>query len=318
VISRIFKEKNAVLTAERRQYILETLQRDGKVLATELSGALSVSEDTIRRDLRELADAGLLQRVHGGALPPSPAVASYAARQQQAPLAKAAIAQAAVQLVRPGQTIILDGGTTTLQVAQRLPPHLRATIITNSPPIAVALAEHPGVEVILLGGRLYKHSLVTTGAATVEALQQMRADLCMLGICSLDLEAGISTPDYEEAQVKRAMIASAAEVAALASAEKLGTAVPYIVGPITELSYLVTERAIPDETLAPYRARGITVIRGCGVVSQLPALGFAWLFAYPADGAASWIPSWRRPLAPSKPRAHASRRYARFLSPCLP
>lgn len=251
-----------MLTAERRQYILETLQRDGKVLATELSGALSVSEDTIRRDLRELADAGLLQRVHGGALPPSPATASYAARQQQAPIAKAAIAQAAVQLVRPGQTIILDGGTTTLQVAQRLPPNLRATIITNSPPIAVALAEHPGVEVILLGGRLYKHSLVTVGAATVEALQRMRADLCMLGICSLDIEAGISTPDYEEAQVKRAMIASAAEVAALASAEKLGTAVPYIVGPITELSYLVTERAIPDETLASYRARGITVIRG--------------------------------------------------------
>ncbi len=251
-----------MLTAERRQYILETLRRDGKVLATELSGALSVSEDTIRRDLRELADAGLLQRVHGGALPPSPAVASYAARQQQAPLAKAAIAQAAVHLVHPGQTIILDGGTTTLQVAQRLPPNLRATIITNSPPIAVALAEHPGVEVILLGGRLFKHSLVTVGAATVEALQQMRADLCMLGICSLDPEAGISTPDYEEAQVKRAMIASAAEVAALASAEKLGTAVPYVVGAITDLSYLVTERAIPDETLAPYQARGITIIRG--------------------------------------------------------
>jgi DeoR/GlpR family transcriptional regulator of sugar metabolism len=251
-----------MLTAERRQYILEALRRDGKVLATELSGALSVSEDTIRRDLRELADAGLLQRVHGGALPSSPATASYTARQQQAPLAKAAIAQAAVQLVRPGQTIILDGGTTTLQVAQRLPPNLRATVITNSPPIAVALAEHAGVEVILLGGRLFKHSLVTVGAATVEVLQQMRVDLCMLGICSLDIDAGISTPDYEEAQVKRAMIASAAEVAALASAEKLGTAVPYIVGPITDLSYLVTERAIPDETLAPYRARGITVIRG--------------------------------------------------------
>ncbi len=251
-----------MLTAERRQYILETLRRDGKVLATELSGALKVSEDTIRRDLRELADAGLLQRVHGGALPRSPAAASYSARQQQAPLAKAAIAQAAVQLVQPGQTIILDGGTTTLQVAQRLPAGLRATIITNSPPIAVALAEHPGVEVILLGGRLYKHSLVTVGAAVVEALRHIRADLCMLGICSLDPEAGISTPDYEEAQVKRAMIASAAEVAALASAEKLGTAVPYIVGPINDLSYLVTERAVSDDVLNAYRARGITAMRG--------------------------------------------------------
>ncbi len=249
-----------MLTAERRQYILEALRRDGKVLATELSGALSVSEDTIRRDLRELADAGLLQRVHGGALPRSPAIASYAARQQQAPSAKAAIAQAAAQLVRSGQTVILDGGTTTLQVAQRLPPDLRATVITNSPPIASALAEHSEVEVILIGGRLYKHSLVTVGAATVEALRQVRADLCMLGICSLDLEDGISVPDYEEAHVKRAMIASAAEVVALASAEKLGTAAPYIVAPLSELTYLVTDRSVPEEVLAPYRAQGITVI----------------------------------------------------------
>src|ERR671925_11382 len=98
-----------MLTAERRQYILETLRRDGKVLATELSVALSVSEDTIRRDLRELAEAGLIQRVHGGALPRSPADASYAARQRQAPSAKAAIARAAVQLIRDGQVIILDG-----------------------------------------------------------------------------------------------------------------------------------------------------------------------------------------------------------------
>src|SRR6185503_630711 len=128
-----------MLTAERRQQILEALRRDGKVLATELSAALNVSEDTIRRDLRELAEAGLLQRVHGGALPRSPASASYIARQSQAPSAKAAIARAAVQLLRSGQVIVLDGGTTTLQIAQQLPIDLRATIITNSPPIAVAL-----------------------------------------------------------------------------------------------------------------------------------------------------------------------------------
>src|SRR5262245_29045505 len=106
-----------MLSAERRQYILETLRRDGRIHATELSATLNVSEDTIRRDLRELAEAGLLQRVHGGALPSSPAAASYAVRQQQAPSAKAAIAQAAAGLVRSGQVILLDGGTTTLQVA---------------------------------------------------------------------------------------------------------------------------------------------------------------------------------------------------------
>jgi DeoR/GlpR family transcriptional regulator of sugar metabolism len=253
-----------MLTAERRQYILEALRRDGKVLATELSAALNVSEDTIRRDLRELAEAGLLQRVHGGALPRSPAAASFAIRQSQAPSAKAAIASAAAQLVRNDQVIILDGGTTTLQVAQRLPLDLRATIVTNSPPIAIALAEHPTIEVVVVGGRLLKDALVTIGAATVEALHMIRADLCMLGVCSLHPEIGISVPDLEEAHVKRAMIAGAAEVVALAGAEKLGTAAPYIVGPLSDLTHLVTERTVSDEMLAPYRAQGITIVREKG------------------------------------------------------
>jgi DeoR/GlpR family transcriptional regulator of sugar metabolism len=250
-----------MLTAERRQYILEVLRRDRKVYASELSAGLGVSEDTIRRDLRELAEAGLLQRVHGGALPSSPAAASYAARQSQAPGAKAAVAEAAARLVRNGQVLLLDGGTTTLQVAQHLPAELRATVITNSPPIAVALAEHPSVEVIVIGGRLYKQSLVTVGAATVDALRAIRADVCMLGVCSLHPEQGISVPDLEEAHVKRAMVDGAAEVIALATSEKLGTAAPYVVGPIAELTHLITERAVPEEALAAYATKGITVIR---------------------------------------------------------
>jgi len=249
-----------MLTAERRQHILATLRRAGKVLASELSAALGVSEDTIRRDLRELAEADLLQRVHGGALPRSPASASFAARQSQAPAAKQAIARAAAQLVHDGQVIILDGGTTTLQVAQRLPVDLRATVVTNSPPIAIALAEHPQVEVVIVGGRLYKHSLVAIGAGAVETLRAIRADICMLGVCSLHPHDGISVPDLEEAHVKRAMIAGAAEVVALASAEKLGTAAQYIVGPIGDLTHIVTEREIPGEVLAAYQAQGITLI----------------------------------------------------------
>lgn len=251
-----------MLTAERRQHILETLRRDGKVYASALSTALHTSEDTIRRDLRELAAAGLLQRVHGGALPRSPAQANYATRQQQAPHAKAAIADAALQLIRNDQVIILDGGTSTLHVAQRLPHDLRATIVTNSPPIAVALAEHPSVEVVLIGGRLFKESLVAIGAATVEALHMIRADLCLLGVCSLHPECGISVTQLEEAYVKRAMIASSAEVVALAAAEKLGTAATYIVAPLAELTHLVTERAVPPDDLAAYRAQGITIIQG--------------------------------------------------------
>src|ERR1700730_12139486 len=123
------------------------------------------------------------------------------------------------------------------------------------------MSEHPLIEVIVIGGKLYKHEIVTIGAATVEAFRNIRADLCFLGIGSLHPEVGISTFDLDEAYVKRAMIASSAEVVALTSAEKLGTAAPYIVGALSDLTHLVTERSVPDEVLAPYRALGITIIR---------------------------------------------------------
>ena len=250
-----------MLTAERRQFIIEILKRDRKVLSSELSAVLKVSEDTIRRDLRELALEGLLQRVHGGALPASPATASYADRQKQAPQEKEAIARAAAKLIRPGQVAILDGGTTTLQVARHLPLDLAATIVTNSPPIAIALAEHPNIEVVMLGGRLYKKALVNVGAGTIEALGTIRADICLLGVCCLHPEIGISVHNLDEAHIKRSMIARSAEVVGLATAAKLDTAASYIVGSIQALTYLVTAPTVTTEMSIAYKNLGLTVIR---------------------------------------------------------
>ncbi len=250
-----------MLTAERRQFILDLLQREKKVLSSDLSAVLKVSEDTIRRDLRELAELGLLQRVHGGALLTSPATASYADRQKQAPKEKEAIARTAAKLVRPGQVVILDGGTTTLQVARHLPFDLHATIVTNSPPIAIALADHPHIEVVMLGGQLYKKALVNVGAATVEALRMIRADLCLLGVCSLHPDVGISVTNLNEAHVKRAMIARAAEVVGLVTAAKLDTAASYVVESIQALTYLVTAPTVTNEMLIAYKNLGLTVIR---------------------------------------------------------
>jgi len=250
-----------MLTAERRQFILEILRRDKKVLSSELSAVLKVSEDTIRRDLRELAESGLLQRVHGGALPSSPATASYADRQKQSPIEKQAIARAAAKLVSSGQVVILDGGTTTLQVARHLPFDLEATVVTNSPPIAVALAEHPQIEVVMLGGQLYKKALVNVGVVTVESLRMIRADLCMLGVCSLHPEVGISVSNLDEAYVKRAMISRAAEVVGLVTEVKLDTAAAYVVDSIHALTYLVTSPTVSDEMLAAYKALGLTLVR---------------------------------------------------------
>jgi len=248
-----------MLTSQRKLFLLDLLKRDGKIVAKDVALQLDISEDTIRRDLRELAAEGLLQRVHGGALPASPAMGDFAARQQIAVDDKSAIGRAAALMIQPGQVVFLDGGTTTAQLVRHLPPDLRATVITHSPSVAVGLVAHPSIEVIMLGGRLFKHSVVGVGSATVEAIRQVRADVYFMGVCSVHPEAGLSTGDFEEAGVKRALSAAAAETIVLASPEKLATASPYQVIPLDELSGLVTMASVPDAVLAPYRARGISV-----------------------------------------------------------
>lgn len=248
-----------MLKEERQTYLLAELRRAGKLVAHEVSKELEVSEDTIRRDLRELAAAGKLQRVHGGAVLRSPTTGTFAERTTQAPAAKAKLATAAAQFVEDGQVILLDGGTTNLAVAQQLSPTLRATVITSSPAIALALLEHPLVTVIVLGGQLSKESAATTGLTTAEALRHIRADLSILGICSLHPEVGITVESGEEASLKRLMIAQSADVMAVAVAEKLGTALPHVVGPLNHLTHLVTEQFVTEDVLDPYRAAGILV-----------------------------------------------------------
>jgi DeoR/GlpR family transcriptional regulator of sugar metabolism len=249
-----------VLTDERRSLILDRLRTQGRILATDLSAELGVSADTVRRDLRDLDDLGLLRRVHGGALPRHGDAASFATRAHRAPEAKASIAARAAQHLKDGQLIVLDGGTTTLEVARALRPGLQATVMTTSPPIATALAEHPGIEVVVIGGRLRRNALVTVGAVTTEALRAVRPDVVLLGVCGLHPEVGVTTGDLEEAEVKRAMIEGAAEVMALADHDKLGTAMPVVVAPISVITMLVTDGEPDDPELAPYRAAGIEVV----------------------------------------------------------
>jgi DeoR/GlpR family transcriptional regulator of sugar metabolism len=250
-----------MLGPQRKEYLLKMLAETGQVIAKSVSRELGLSEDTIRRDLRELASEGRLQRVHGGALPSSPAVVDFAGRQQLASEAKVAIGRAAAKMVRPGQVIILDGGTTTLQLARHLPPDLKATIVTHSPTIAVALVEHPTVEVILIGGRLFKHSVVAVGSAASEAIARIRADIYFMGVTGIHPQAGLSTGDLEESNIKRALSASAAETYVLISAEKLNAASPYVIAALTEVDGIIVEPGIPAESLEPYRRAGLTVIR---------------------------------------------------------
>jgi DeoR/GlpR family transcriptional regulator of sugar metabolism len=250
-----------MLTAERRQAILSRLHREGRLVASELVAALGVSEDTVRRDLRELAGQGLVQRVHGGALPAAPAGTgvSFAERLELDVERKAALARAALPLLDGARVIVLDGGTSAVELARRLPPERACTVLTNAPPVAAALSAHPLAEVIMLGGRLLKAAQVTVGAAAVDALRRVRADVAVLGVCSVHPDVGVTARDSEEAEVDRAMVASAAEVVALAGAEKLGTASPWVVAGLSELTHLVTDAAA--DATAAYADAGVTVVR---------------------------------------------------------
>jgi DeoR/GlpR family transcriptional regulator of sugar metabolism len=249
-----------VLTDERRSLILDRLRTQGRVLAADLTAELAVSADTIRRDLRELDDAGRLRRVHGGALPRHGDAAPFATRAGRAPEAKASIARRAAACVRDGQLVVLDGGTTTLELARALRDDLRARVVTTSPPIALALADHPGLEVTVVGGTLRRDALVTVGATAIEAFRVIRADVVFLGVCGLHPEIGVTTEDLEERHVKAAMIEGAAEVVALADHDKLGTAMSVVVAPLRAVTHLVTDAAVDDDSLAPYRALGIEVL----------------------------------------------------------
>jgi DeoR/GlpR family transcriptional regulator of sugar metabolism len=248
-----------MLTSQRKQLILQRLQKDGQIVAKQFSQELGLSEDTIRRDLRELAQEGHLQRVHGGALPASAALADFPGRERLSTASKTAIGKVAAAMVRPGQVVFLDGGTTTRELARHLARDLQATVVTHSPTIAVELAGHPGIEVILLGGRLFKHSVVTVGAATFEAISQVHADVFFMGVTGIHPDAGLTTGDWEEARIKRAISEASGETIVLVTAEKLNAASPYVIGPVILASGLVVEREIFQAAEAAYRPLGLTI-----------------------------------------------------------
>jgi DeoR/GlpR family transcriptional regulator of sugar metabolism len=249
-----------MLAAERREYLLTVLAEEGKIVAKDLAERLGLSDDSVRRDLRELAAEGLCQRVYGGALPASPAIADYATRQQVAPASKHKVATAAAGLIRPGSTVILDGGTTTLALAHALPDDLGCTVITHSPTIATALVEHPTAEVFLLGGKIFKHSAVACGSSAVEAAQQISADLCLLGVTGVHPEAGLTTGDPDEAAMKRALAARSADTFILASTEKIGTASRYRVLPWEDISGLITDAPPANPVITHLAQHGTNII----------------------------------------------------------
>ena len=249
-----------MLKEERFQLILSQLGKDKKVHLGLLSNLLNVSEDTVRRDIKELADQGLLKPVRGGAVPHAPGPHHFRDRIDYGNEQKKIVAEKALRFLKDDQVVIFDGGTSAMLIAQMLPKDIRLTVVTNSFPIANILEDHEKVEVLFAGGRLMKKSFVTTGNETIRFFKKFRPDICLLGICSIHVDLGVTGPDYEESEVKKAMIESSGEVIALSTIEKLGTAEAYYVCPANQLTTIVTDQPDESEEFLIYKKIGIEIV----------------------------------------------------------
>jgi len=163
--------------------------------------------------------------------------------------------------VKPGQVVFIDGGTTAVQLARHLPLNLQATVVTHSPPVAMELALHAGIEVVLIGGRLFRHSIVAVGSAAMAAIARVHADTYFMGVTGVHAEAGLTTGDLEEAEIKRALMASAAETVVMASSEKIGAASAWVVNPVASASTLLVSPQAPAGALASLRRTGLAILR---------------------------------------------------------
>lgn len=251
--------------AERQQAIVDLVHQDGRVSVTALAEHFKVTTETIRRDLDVLETDGVLERVHGGAILAGKrhrSEAGLALRESRFIEAKAAIARAAVGIIpnSPETTILLDAGTTTAQLAALLPASRVRTVVTNSVPIASALAGREITQVQLLGGRLRGLTQATVGATTVAEIQRLQADVVFLGTNGFSEAHGFSTPDPSEAAVKQALTAAAHRVVVLADSSKADTDYLVSFAALSDVDLLITDANLPGALHQALVTHGIEVV----------------------------------------------------------
>jgi DeoR family transcriptional regulator, aga operon transcriptional repressor len=250
-----------MLIDERRQHILELIQNRGRALVSDLSEQLNISQITIRKDLDYLQSKGVIQRSHGGALRvQSSALVDPTLQEKQKRnfREKERIAAAATKMVEEGQCIILDSGTTTTAVAQGLKHFKQLTVITNAVNIAAELAGTE-LEVILVGGTMRKNSFSLVGPLAEDNLEEMHADILFLGVDGFDLEVGITTPNFLESRVNRAMVKAARQVVAVCDSSKFGRRSLSRIVPPGAIHHVITDQHLSRETEEALRSMGIAL-----------------------------------------------------------
>jgi len=248
-----------MLKKERHAFIKREIDIHNKVLSSDLSTQLNVSEDTVRRDLQELEEEGLLNKVHGGAISKSIQF-SLQNNTVYSQSEKKMIAEKAKKLIRDGMIVLLSGGTTIIEMIRSLPPDLRVTFITVSIPTALELLNHPSSEVIFLGNKLLKNAQMSVGAEVVQKLNEIKADLCFLGTNSIDVEAGLTDLEWEVIEVKKAMIKNSKKTISLSISKKLNTVQRLTICNIEAVDVLITELDPFDPFLKPYINKKLIVL----------------------------------------------------------
>ena len=249
-----------MLKRERQAFILHQVNLHNKVLSADLSHHINVSDDTIRRDLQELAEAGKIIKVHGGALSPSFHNGHHTSKEVYSYSQKKIIAQKAASLIKDGMFVLTGGGTTIIELARALPSHLHATFISGSIPALFEYMSHPNIEVIAIGDKISKNSKITVGLEAISKIRQIKADLCFMGINALNMDNGVSDNDWEVVQIKKAMIESAQRLVCLTISEKINSQQPIQVCEIKNIDTLITELHPDDPILQPYIRAGIKVL----------------------------------------------------------
>ncbi len=245
---------------DRKKFIMREINLHNRVLSTDLSIAMNVSDDTIRRDLKELADDGKILKIHGGAASLSFVAPFNVQNEVYALEAKKTIAEKTLKLLKSNMVILTEGGTSILELAKMIPENLRMTVFTISPQVAITLSDHNNLTVISIGGNLFKNANLHVGSGTINQLADIKVDLCLLGANAFSMEGGLSDLDWEVVQAKKALIRSAKKVAVLAISEKLNTNQTIKICDIDRIDYLITELPPENDFFASYRNTSLKII----------------------------------------------------------
>lgn len=248
-----------MLKEERHKIIMKEINLHNKVLSVDLSSLLNVSEDTIRRDLKELSDENRIIRVHGGAISKSLVRPFIADNNIYAHEEKKIIASKAITLIQNNMTLLFEGGTTILELANQLPKNISLTIFTVSPQVAITLSDYENINVYTLGGKLKKNAHIHIGASVINEISDIKCDICFMGVNAISVENGVTDIDWETVQVNKAMRKASRQTALLTISEKLNISKRYKVADLSDISYLITELPPNHPQLSLYNKR-ISVI----------------------------------------------------------